>query len=201
MQKAVNMMGVLLTAFMLIGALIYGCGTDDLLEENNLRYQTNVSFEDAEESDTLTVDVYQDSDCDDDANTTDPEPFTDLFANITIEIDDATTPGLEMTSYEVSFQPLLCYNNAGNAVNPPSLGTYRGEYDVMIPSASEVEFTITCMEADLKRYLSGWVSPAIPIDVKLRYTVTIRMNFVDEFDEEREITVERTLYFGNYNNC
>ncbi|MGD9007750.1 MAG: hypothetical protein PVG41_07505, partial [Desulfobacteraceae bacterium] len=135
---------------------------------------------------------------DGDANTTDPEPFTDLFANITIEIEDADTPGLEMTGYEISFQPLRSYDQANNPITPPSVGSYRGEYDVIIPSASEVSFYITCMEVDLKRYIGSFLNA---IDWVFRYRVTIRMDFIDEYDEEREITVERTLYFGAYNNC
>jgi hypothetical protein len=198
MQKAANMMGVLLTAFMLIWALIYGCGDDDLLEENNLRYQTDVSFTDVEEDDTLTVDTNQVFDCDGDGNFTDPEPFTDLFANITITIEDENTPALEMTGYSVSFRPLRSYDGAGNDYTPPSVGTYSGTYDVIIPSASEVSFYITCMESDLKDYINGFLNP---IDIVFRYEVTIRMDFIDDYDEEREITVERTLYFGAYNNC
>jgi hypothetical protein len=192
MQKAANKMGVLLTAFMLIGALIYGCGTEDLLEENNLRYQTDVSFTDGEQDDTLTVDLVQ-QDC----NGT-PEVVTDLFANITITIEDETTPGLEMTGYEVTFRPLRHYDQSNNPVIGPSVGSYTGEYDVNIPSASEVQFSITCMEWDLKDYMGGFLSV---IDWEFRYRVTIRMDFIDEYDEEREITVERTLYFGAYNNC
>lgn len=198
MQKAANMMGVLLTAFMLIGALIYGCGTDDLLEENNLRYQTHVSFSDGDENDVLTVDTEQIFDCDGDGNATDPETFTDLFANIEITIEDEDTPGIEMTGYHVSFRPLRSYDGAGNAVTPPSVGAYSGTYDVFIPSASEVSFFITCMEDDLKGYIDTFRNP---IDIIFRYEVTIRMDFIDEYDEEREITVERTLYFGAYNNC
>jgi hypothetical protein len=198
MQKAANMMGVLLTAFMLSGALFYGCGTEDVLEENNLRYKTNVSFKDADEDDILTVDINPITDCDGDPDTVDPEVLTDLFAYITITIEAENTPGIEMTGYEVSFRPLRSYDMAGNPITPPSVGPYAGEYDVMIPSASEVTFAITCMEYDLKLYMDTFLSA---IDYIFRYRVTIKMDFVDDYDEEREITVERTLYFGAYNNC
>jgi hypothetical protein len=198
MQKAANMMGVLLTAFMLIGALIYGCGDEDLLEQNNMRYKTDISFLDAEDEDILTVDINQIVDCDGDPTTADAEFMTDLFAIITITIEDETTPGLEMTGYEVTFRPLRSYDQSNNPVTPPAVGPYRGEYDVMIPSASEVEFTITCMEFDLKQYMDTFLDPT---DLIFRYRVMVRMDFIDEYNEEREITVERTIYFGAYNNC
>jgi hypothetical protein len=198
MQKAANMMGVLLTAFMLIGALIYGCGDEDLLEQNNLRYKTDITFFDAEEDDTLTVDTVWTGDCDGDGNSTDPEVFTDLFADVTITIEDETTPGLEMTGYEVTFRPLRHYDQANNPVIGPTVGSYRGEYDAIIPSASEVTFRITCMEVDLKLYIGSFV---VPEDLVFRYRVTIRMDFIDDYNEEREITVERTIYFGSYDNC
>jgi hypothetical protein len=198
MQKAANTMGVLLTAFMLMGALIYGCGTEDPLDQNNLRYRTDVSFTDGDEDDVLTADTYQ-ADCNGTA-----EDFTDLFAAITITIDDATTPGIEMTGYEVTFQPLPSYDRGGNAITPPTVGSYQGEYDVIIPSESEVEFSITCMESDLKKYIGLFLypnDPSVPLDLKFRYRVRIKMDFIDEFDEEREITVERTIYIGNYDRC
>jgi hypothetical protein len=198
MQKAVNMMGVLLTALLLIGALIYGCGTEDVLEENNLRYQTNVSFSDADEEGTLAVDVFQDPDCDNDANTTDPEPFTDLYAIISISIEDEDTPGLEMTGYDISFQPLRSYDAANNPITPPSVGSYSGAYNVMIPPASEVTFSIPCMETDLKGYIGSFLSG---IDGVFLYRIDIRMDFVDEYDEDRELSVDKTLNFGSYNNC
>lgn len=198
MRKAANIIGVLLTAFMLIGGMIYGCGPGDLLEEENLRYRTNVSFTDADEDDILTVDIDPIFDCNGDGNTTDPEFMTDLFANITIEIEDEDTPALEMTGYKVSFKPLRSYDQSGNAVMPPAVGTYLGEYDVIIPPASEVSFWITCMEYDMKLYIDTFLNP---IDLIFRYEVTIKMDFVDEYDEGRDITVKRTLYFGAYNNC
>jgi hypothetical protein len=204
MQKAANMMGVLLTAIMLIGALIAGCGTSDLLEQNNLRYKTNITFSDGEEDDVLTADAVWDLDCNNDGNATDPETFTDLFANITITIDDANTPALEMTGYEVTFQPLQSYDTAEIAITPPSVGSYQGAFDVIIPSESEVVFSITCMELDSKLYIGTFLypnDPTLPYDWVFRYRVTIKMDFIDEFDEEREITVVRTLYIGNYDNC
>jgi hypothetical protein len=200
MQKAANIMGVLLTAFMLAGALIYGCGTDDpFMEETNLRYWTDVTFSDHDEDDTIQVDVVRNGDCDEDGNATDPEdPLTDLLAIITIEIPDATTPGIEMTGYEISFQPLQSYDQGGNPVTPPSVGSYQGAYDAIIPSESDVTFTITCMEYDLKDYIGGFLTNT---DIVFRYRVRIKMDFIDDFNEEREITVERTLYFGAFNTC
>lgn len=198
MQKAENI-GVLLTVLMLFGGLIFSCGPGDVLEENNLRYQTDVSFSDGGEDEILTIDIDRFYDCDEDGNFVDPEdPLTDLIANITITVEGEDTPGLEMTGYKVTFQPLQSYDQAGNPITPPAMGPYLGDYDVNIPSNSEVSFWITCMELDMKIYMGSYLNA---MDWVFRYKVTIRMSFVDEYDEGRDITINRTLYFGAYNNC
>lgn len=197
MRKAANKLTIVLV-LLLVGLWYYGCGSGDILDENNLRYRTDVFFSDADEDEILTVDVDIIGDCNGDGNFTDPEFFTDLFANITISIDDETTPGIEMTGYKVSFRPLRSYDQSGNEITPPSVGTYLGDYDVIIPPLSEVSFFITCMEADLKLYIGSFLNAA---DWIFRYEVTIKMDFIDDYKVARDITVTRTLYFGAYNNC
>ncbi len=197
MQRAVNK--VLVAMIILLMALsLCGCGSEDLLEENNQRYKTHVIFSDAEEDDTLAADIIYVTDCNGDGTPDDPETFTDLYAIITITIDETTTPGLEMTGYEISFRPLRSYDQAGNPVTPPSVGTYWGNFDVNIESNSEETFWITCMEADQKLYIGTFLNA---LDWVFRYEVTINMHFVDDLDEARDITIVRTLYFGSYNNC
>jgi hypothetical protein len=184
---------------LLMGLLFYGCGSEDLLDENNQRYKTDISFQDGGNEDVLAADAVYVGDCNGDGTFDDPETFTDLYANITITIDDATTPGLEMTGYRVSFSPLRSYDALGNEISPPSVGNYQGNYSVVIPTNSEVSFWITCMEMNLKRYIGTFLDPIS--DWEFRYMVTIRMDFVDELDEPREITVNRTIYIGSYDNC
>jgi hypothetical protein len=197
MQRTANKIQVAMIV-LLMGLLFYGCGSEDLLDENNQRYRTDIAFSDAEEEDTLTADIVFNADCNGDGVLDDGETFTDLFAKITIIIEDATTPGLEMNSYEISFRPLLNYDQAANPISPPSIGNYYGEYDVHIPALSEVEFWITCMEIDLKIYLGNQITALNNI---FRYDVNVTMHFTDDLGEDRDISVTRTIYFGPYDNC
>ncbi len=195
-RAAIKVKTAIIILFMVL--LFCGCGSEDVLDETNQRYKTDVSFSDAENEDILGVDVVYTNDCNGDLVPDDPETWTDLYANITITIDSATTPGLDMESYEVSFRPLRSYDTNGNAITPPSVGTYYGEYDVNIPTLFEVSFWITCMEMSLKDYIGSFITN---LDWEFRYEVTIDMHFVDDYGENRDITVMRTLYFGWYDNC
>lgn len=183
---------------LLMVLLFCGCGSEDVLDETNQRYETYVSFHDGGEEGVMTVDIDMVTDCNGDGVFDDGEFFTDLFADITITINDITTPGLEMTGYDITFRPLRSYDQLGNAISPPNVGIYHGNFDVNIPTLSEVEFSITCMEADLKIYMGSFLNA---IDWVFRYEVTIDMHFVDDYGEDRDITVVRTLDFGAYNNC
>jgi hypothetical protein len=197
MQRAANKIKIALV-LLLVGLWCYGCGTGDILDENGHRYQTDVEFTDAEEDGVLSIDVYQNGDCNGDGNFTDPEPFTDVLANIEVTaIEDA--PGLTMTGYKVSFKPLTSTDITGSAYDPPDMPiVYTGTYDVDIPTNSSVSFWITCMEIDMKLYM-GTQLPAAAVNA--RYEVTIRMDFVDEYGQPRDLTIRRTLYFGSYDNC
>jgi hypothetical protein len=202
MQQAANKIRVAMIV-LLMGLLFYGCGSEDLLDENNQRYKADLSFADHGEEDILAADAIWTDDCNADGVLDDAEEFTDLYAKITITIEDATTPGIEMTGYRIRFTALRSYDYYGNAVDPPAVGSYAGAYSVVIPPLSETEFWITCMEIDLKRHIGSFLdltSPAFP-DVGFRYRVTIDMDFVDEYDEPREITVTRTIWLGAYDNC
>jgi hypothetical protein len=203
MQKAANKLKIVLILF-LVGLWCYSCGTGDFLDETNLRYQIDVEFADGGDEATLSADIHWNDDCNGDGNTTDPEDFTDLIANIEITVDE-NAPGLTMTGYRVSFEPLTTVDTSGNIIQPPDMPTpYTGSYDVDIPSNSIVSFWITCMEIDMKLYMETFM-PACTIvgcpDYIYRYQITIRMDFIDEYLESRDFTIRRTIYFGRYNKC
>lgn len=198
-RTAIKVQATIIILFM--GLLFFGCGSDDLLDENNQLYKADLAFMDAEEEDVLAADADQVDDCNGDGVLDDPEDFTDLYAKITITLSDANTPGLEMTGYKITFTPLRSYDYiTGSPVDPPPVGAYLGSYSVVIPRLTETSFWITCMEMDLKLYIGSFLWPASP-DVGFRYLVTVEMNFVDEYDEPRDITVKRTIWLGVYDNC
>lgn len=185
-------------ALALIGFWLYGCGDGDLLDENNHRYQTYVTFADGDNDETLDVDVDYIPDCDGNLSTIDPEPFTSLFATILIEVPEGS-PGITMDNYKISFQPLTSVDTAGNTFMPPVYSTaYYGTYDIDIPTNSIAEFTISCMESDGKAYL-GTQMP--PLAIEMRYEITIKMSFTDEYDIPRDLTIRRTLYFADVYRC
>jgi hypothetical protein len=198
MQKAAKKIGATLLALALIGFWLYGCGDEDVFDEDKQRYTTNVTFSDGDNEVTLDVDCTFNTDCDGNASTVDPEPFTSLFANIEIVVAEGA-PGITMDNYRISFDPLRSVDTAGNTFMPPAYPTvYHGTYDIDIPTNSTAEFPITCMESDGKSYL-GTLIPALAIE--MRYEITIEMSFTDEYDISRDLTIRRTLYFGRIDNC
>lgn len=198
MQKAANKIGATLLALALIGFWLYGCGSGDLLDENNQRYQTYVTFADGDSDETLDVDVDFIADCDGNLSTIDPEPFTSLFATIEIEVPEGS-PAITLDNYKISFKPLTSVDTIGNTFTPPAYPTvYHGSYDIDIPTNSTAEFSITCMESDGKAYL-GTQMPALAIE--MRYEITIKMSFTDEYDIPKDLTIRRTLYFANVYRC
>ena len=187
MHIAAKKFSVPFILLLLVGLWCFGCGTGDLLDENNQRYMTDVSFSDGDNDGTMTVDIVIDGN----------ETFTDLFADITIAVAEEV-PGITMTGYKISFDPITSVDTSGNIIVPPDMPTpYTGTYDVDIPTNSSVEFRITCMEADMKLYMGSFITVA---DLEFRYEVTIRMDFLDEYDQPRDLTIRRTLYFGWYAN-
>jgi hypothetical protein len=198
MQQAANKIGATLLALALIGFWLYGCGDGDVLDENNQRYLTYVSFSDGGSDATLDVDVDYIPDCDGNVSTIDPEPFTSLFADIEIVVAE-DSPGITMDNYKVSFEPLTSVDTVGNTFTPPPYSTvYHGSFDIDIPTNSTAEFTITCMEADGKAYL-GTQMPALAGE--MRYEITIKMSYTDEYDMPRDLTIRRTLYFTTVYRC
>ena len=183
-----------------------GCGADgDILEPNTQRYTAFVSsLQDAEEDDVITIDVYRDSDCDDNGTADDPEPWTDVLADITVSVDEKA-PGLTLTDYTIQYIPLRSPDTQGVYRTGPDLIdlTDHGSFTFSVPSGTEAEFTITCLSIDSKiDYRNHWLNDADLANLAVaRYTIRITMYFVDEYSEERSITVERTVYLSNYDNC
>lgn len=199
-QTAANKIGVTLVALALIGGWFYGCGSGDILDENQHRYLTYVEFYDGEEGEaTLDVDIVQNNDCDNNASTPGPvEDFFNLFAKIEIEVGEGV-PGISMDNYKITFQPLTSTDQFGNVFTPaPAPTTYHGVYALDIETNSSQEFTTTCMEGDMKRYLGA----LLPVSAtEARYEVIIKMSFTDEYDIPVDITIRRVLYLGRYDNC
>jgi hypothetical protein len=180
---------------------LYGCGSSDILDEQGQRYQGEMSIIDNGEA-KLTIDTVQDM-CD-----TEPEDFTDAFAEVTIEVTSGA-PGLTLDHYTLEYFPLQSENGRGVLVMPPELDDPGiGYYDIDIPSGSTTTFEITCLTVDTKEeheyklYHLWLANPALYESLSVcRYTIRVTLYFTDTAGEDETITLDRTVYLGNYNNC
>jgi hypothetical protein len=201
MQRTI-LSGILALAMMFC-FWFYGCGDTDLLDELNQRYTASMSIEDAGDS-TMTIDVVQNLDCDGAANTTDPEFFTDVFANITISIESGA-PGLTLEGYTIDFIPLRSDNDSGTYYLPPDIPDVDdpGSNTFSISSGSSGTFTTTCMTLSAKGGYLALIAadPNFNQGDYIRYTIRFTLFFIDEYDNDRVIEVERTIELGNYDNC
>jgi hypothetical protein len=199
MQKAVKRIGATLVALALAGFWLYGCGSDDLLDVNNQKYSiTGTVFSDGE-NDGLDVDVVRSTDCDDNATTPGPnEPMWNLYATVSIEAQESA-PGIRLDNYRISFAPATSIDLVGNTYLPAVYPlVYHGSLGVDIASGGKGDVFITCMELDGKLYLGGLIPPTAAVAM---YTVTIKMNYTDEFDVSGDLSTSRTLNFYNVDNC
>ena len=212
MRQAAKTLGIIL---LVLGSVwIYGCGSgSDLLDEQNSRYTASLSVDDQTDTE-FSIDIAQD-DCDLNATTTgDTEDYFPAIGEITVTVG-ADAPGITLQSYEIEYIPRLSEDGTHNLVMPPVLDDpLPASYNVYIPTASTVVFSLTAISVDTKeeyRNLTGWtlffdaVTGALywvpPNLDEARYTVRFTLHFKDENSEDRTITVEQTVWFGDFDNC
>ena len=241
MRKAAKLI-LPLTILTVVGIWLFGCGSSDLLDENNQRYGTRIYFTDGEQDEVMTIDVLRNecdgnitiisnggTDCDitdDVLKYDDLEDFTDVLANITITVD-RDAPGLTLTGYTIDYFGEASADGTGAIVMPPDLSDLgdEGTYNISIPSGSSTTFTLTCMTVDTKEefnlrnattftpqcgadedgdgFADFWI-PAWTYGATIataRYTIRFTLHFTDEYLQDRELTIERTIYLGNYDRC
>ena len=155
------------------------------------------------------------------------EPYTDVLATVSLDVD-AEAAGVWLTGYTIEYIPRE--SATGNPSDPlgmpPELADLfdQGSNRIFFPQGSSSTFTITCLTIDTKEEFfnaSGWTSEIIPIDEDgdgdtdfavlayfspeidiSRYTIRIRLEFEDQFGyDDRDITIERTIYLSDYDNC
>ncbi|MBI5552530.1 MAG: hypothetical protein HY911_13570 [Desulfobacterales bacterium] len=171
---------------------VFGCSSSSgPLDEVGQRYTTSLSIEDNGEE-TLDIDVLRDM-CDNET-----EPFTNVFAILTIAVD-ASAPGLTLQSYTIQYTPLASPDGSGDVVIPPDLvspQTGYANFDVAPGGSGELE--VTCMSIDTKsEYVNNW-PPGLDIAL---YRIRITFHFENTVGEGIDVTIDRTVYLGNYDNC
>lgn len=199
-RTAAYKLGLFLTIILALWA--YGCGDTDLLDENDQRYTTSIAFEDAGEE-WLTIDILQNPDCNADGTLDDPEFFTDVLANVTVNVA-ADAPGITLQRYTIEYFPIGSATGNDDIQLPPDLADPPDGFSTIpIQSGSSATFTLTCMTVSTKAECVNKVlaDPNFAIGDTLRYDIRITMYFTDEYLYDRTIEVERTIYLNNYDNC
>ena len=117
---------------------------------------TGITASDEGDNDETNVDIFRNLDCDEDAATTDPEPFSDLTADITIDnsghpnYEDSfwgpTNQDVKMTSYKVRFKR--------NSKRLPKIKSFTKNASAIISKNTETDVTITILPKSRKQSLA-----------------------------------------------
>lgn len=118
---------------------------------------TGITASDEGGNDETSVDIFRNLNCDEDAATTDPEPFSDLTANITIDnsghpnyendpIWDSTNHDVKITSYKVRF--------IRNSKRLPKIKSFTRNASALIHKDTENDMTITILPKSKKQSLA-----------------------------------------------
>lgn len=190
-----------LVLLLIICLFLGACGASDVSDEER-DYWVSMSVEDAFET-TRDIDLTQDPDCNDDGNLNDPEPFTNVSADITIFVSDTGLP-IRVESYSVDFLPLQSVDATGTPVTPPSLSSYA---DAMLNSDwidTGTSYTIsgvTVLTFDTKdEYLAKWLAAGVGNSVGL-YTISVTLRIVDEEGDHFSLVVDEQVNLSFYDNC
>lgn len=178
--------------------MVFGCGG---IDEIGQRYTSSMFLEDNGTA-TLDIDVVRNN-CGDDPLDPDPEPFTNVFAFITVRVSNDAL-GLSLQSYSVAYIPVLTPDGSGNLVRPPDLvapGPGTSNFELGTGQTSELE--IVCMDIDTKEeYVNKWLSDPALVNLDIsQYIIRVTLNFKDAANHNVSLTTEKEVNLGNFNNC
>lgn len=208
---------VIILLFLAGGLLgITGCGENDLLDEPGDVYPTSLVFSEAGSGDnTISIDVIQDPDCNDDGTLDDPEDFGPTFALLTMDVDPSVA-GLKLLAYDIEYIPLTSPLASGGNILVIDLedSFNNGGGSHPFPSGEVTGFTVTFLTTQLKQQYVDWVNgvstvpgaPAAPVGGftnldQGRYTFRLTCFFEDDNLVDRTMVFERTVFLGNFDNC
>lgn len=187
-----------LVLLLIICLFLWACGASDVSNEER-DYWASMTVEDAYET-TRDIDVTQDQDCNDDGNTNDPEPFTNVGADIMITVNDTGLP-IRVLSYTVDFLPLQSVDDAGNPIMPPPLSSYSGpnlNSDWIDTGTSYTISGITVLTVSTKaEYFLKWSG----LNFVSLYTISVTLSIVDEEGFHFSLVVDEQVNLSFYDNC
>ena len=187
-----------LVLLLIICLFLGACGASDVSNEER-DYWASMITEDAFDT-TRDIDLTQDPDCNDDGTLNDPEPFTNVSADITISVSDTGLP-IRVESYSVDFLPMQSVDGTGNPVTPPSLTSYADAMlncDWIDTGTSYTISAITVLTVDTKaEYLAKWSG----LNSVSLYTISVTLRILDEEGDHFSLVVNEQINLSFYDNC
>lgn len=183
---------------------LYGCGDTEPLGIIGDRYTANLIFLDGGSEDaTISIDVWRDTDCDDDLVFDDWEDYGPVYALLTLTIDSEVN-GLTLVDYDIDYIPLTTPLVGGGTITPIALedNVDRGLGTDYFPAGAETQLTFTFMTTQTKEQYRAWWVANYPADIDQgRYTFRLTCYFEDDFGVEKEMVFERTVFLFDVDNC
>ncbi len=174
---------------------------------------TGVTGADEGDNDETNVDIFRNLNCDDDATTTDPEPFSDLKATITLDNSGhpnyegsfwgSTNQDVKITSYKIRFKR--------NSRKLPKIRTIKRSTSALIAKDTETDITITILPKSKKRSLARKYVLKFGEDPSddtveprfLDYTVKIKIRGEEVYSHHNKVKTktELTMTLTQVDNC
>lgn len=189
----ISIFKLIIIVFSVCSLFLFGCADDEYYGD----YISNITFTDAG-GENITLDMYRGV-CD----SGDPEPYTDVVANMQITVADETS-GLTLNGYTIEYLAEESEDGTNTLVMPPTLNTLddRGSETVYMPAGGTTEFTLTCFSVDQKEAYASLMTGAAYANLFIsRYTIQYTLYCTGDDGESKNIVVQKTVYFGNYDNC
>jgi hypothetical protein len=209
--KLMSIIGLMVTLLLFVGC----GGGGDLLDEVGNRYHGTAIPKDNDDT-TRDIDVVWNTNCDNDATTIDPEPYTGFIVSVTIESDTTAVTGdtFNVESYTVSFRPNhgSYYATGVVAADMPdligsTLNPIRHNTSLLVePGTSGDTIELPVWTVGDKDVYGAIVSSMPAFDdvgnTVFVYDIQVVLNCRTADDETFTITTPWTpLNFAGYNNC
>ncbi len=186
---------------------LWGCGDIEPLDEPGDVYTASLVFLDVSPADdeTISIDIFQNLDCNGDGVFDDPEDYGPVYAYLTVAIDSSVN-GLTLDSYDIEYIPLSTPLSGGGTIVPIDLEDAfdQGDGTDYFGSGTTTSLTFTFMTTQTKTQYYNWWTGGAPQNTQVdqsRYNFRLTCHFIDDSGVEREMEFNRTVYLGAFDNC
>ncbi len=165
---------------------------DDQDESNFVVRITSVDFSDGNQPMTLSIDTIQNGDCDGEADSVDPEVFTDTVANFTVSNETSQVVRFSSYRYRALNWPNSGSNFTSNSIN------FIGEVEI---PANGGTGSFAALFADASNGQKFFFGSADPIGIAGFLNVEFILTGQDLSGETVTVTARTSASFGNFNRC